>query len=67
LFADSNASFRGPDCEEFKPDRFLNADGSLRTYSTYKFHAFNAGPRLCLGQTLATYEGCAVIVELLKK
>ncbi|KDN47759.1 cytochrome P450 [Tilletiaria anomala UBC 951] len=57
----------GEDCKELKPERFLKADGSLRTYSTYKFHAFNAGPRLCLGQTLATYEGMAVLIALLTK
>lgn len=57
----------GVDCEELKPERFLKEDGSLRTYSTYKFHAFNAGPRLCLGQTLATYEGMAVLVALLQR
>ncbi|KAN0066513.1 Protein kinase alk2 [Thecaphora frezii] len=59
----------GPDCEEFKPERFLEQrdDGtaSIKTYSQYLFHAFNAGPRLCLGQTLATYEGCAVTAEIL--
>lgn len=57
----------GEDCCEFKPDRFLKEDGSLKTYSQYKFHAFNAGPRLCLGQTLATYEGVAMLVLLLSK
>ncbi|PWY98457.1 cytochrome P450 [Testicularia cyperi] len=59
----------GPDCEQFKPERFLEtkSDGSLgiKTYSQYLFHAFNAGPRLCLGQTLATYEGSAVVCEIL--
>ena len=59
----------GEDCEQFKPERFIEqrADGSssIKTYSQYLFHAFNAGPRLCLGQTLATYEGCAVVAEIL--
>lgn len=59
----------GPDCEEFKPERFIEQrkDGSIgiKTYSQYLYHAFNAGPRLCLGQTLATYEGCAVVAEIL--
>ena len=57
----------GDDCLEFKPERFLKSDGTLKTYSQYKFHAFNAGPRLCLGQTLATYEGVAMIALLLSK
>ena len=59
----------GDDCEQFKPERFIEQrdDGSvsIKTYSQYLFHAFNAGPRLCLGQTLATYEGCAVVAEIL--
>lgn len=59
----------GEDCEQFKPERFIEErkDGSIgiKTYSQYLFHAFNAGPRLCLGQTLATYEGCAVVAEIL--
>ncbi len=55
----------GDDCETFKPERFLKDGGkTLRQYSQYHFHAFNAGPRLCLGQTLATYEGCAVLALL---
>jgi len=61
----------GQDAEEFKPERFLakREDGSttIRTYSQYHFHSFNAGPRLCLGQTLATYEGMACAVGILAK
>lgn len=59
----------GQDCEQFKPERFIEErkDGTkgIKTYSQYLYHAFNAGPRLCLGQTLATYEGCAVVAEIL--
>lgn len=59
----------GTDCAEFKPERFLETkkDGTVgnKTYSQFLFHAFNAGPRLCLGQTLATYEGCAMVCEML--
>lgn len=57
----------GEDCLDFKPERFLKEDGTLRAFSPFVFHAFNAGPRLCLGQTLATYEGCAVLASLLGK
>ncbi|KAJ1028488.1 hypothetical protein NDA16_001654 [Ustilago loliicola] len=59
----------GEDCEQFKPERFIEQreddTKGIKTYSQYLFHAFNAGPRLCLGQTLATYEGCAVVAEIL--
>ncbi|PWN48522.1 putative P450 oxidoreductase, partial [Violaceomyces palustris] len=35
--------------------------GSIKKLSPYKAHFFNAGPRLCLGQKLATFEACQVI------
>lgn len=60
----------GPDCEEYKPDRFLESkdDGSgemqIKNFPQAFFHAFNAGPRVCLGQTLATFEGMAAIAEI---
>ncbi|KAL3902074.1 MAG: hypothetical protein SGCHY_000108 [Lobulomycetales sp.] len=43
----------GPDAKEFNPERWL-VDGALRKESQIKFPAFNAGPRICLGQNLAT-------------
>lgn len=59
----------GKDCLEFKPDRFLDKgeDGTLKIkeYSQFKFHSFNAGPRMCLGKSLATYEGMAVAAAIL--
>ncbi|PWN53077.1 cytochrome P450 [Violaceomyces palustris] len=59
----------GEDCLVYNPERFIETrpDGTktIKTYSQYKFHAFNAGPRLCLGQTLATYEGVAVMAVIL--
>ncbi|KAF9437028.1 hypothetical protein BGZ76_002191 [Entomortierella beljakovae] len=33
----------------------------LRKETQYKFSSFNAGPRICLGQTFATLEGLTVI------
>jgi cytochrome P450 len=61
----------GDDCEEYKPERFLEpkGDGSderqVKNYGQAVFHAFNAGPRVCLGQTLATFEGMSVIAAIL--
>ncbi|KAK0521227.1 hypothetical protein OC834_006743, partial [Tilletia horrida] len=52
----------GPDCEEYKPSRFLeeevdSATGvkrrTVRQYSQWQQHMFNGGPRLCLGMNLA--------------
>jgi cytochrome P450 len=39
----------GSDALQFKPERFLNE----KEPSTFKFPAFNAGPRMCLGKPLA--------------
>ncbi|KAG6575179.1 Cytochrome P450 86A8, partial [Cucurbita argyrosperma subsp. sororia] len=44
----------GEDCLEFRPERWLTADGKkFIPYDPYKFVAFNAGPRICLGKDLA--------------
>ncbi|RLN05768.1 hypothetical protein BBI17_009655, partial [Phytophthora kernoviae] len=56
----------GPDAEEFRPERWLDpTTGKLITVSAYKFSSFNAGPRMCLGKTLAMLEMKLVVVELL--
>lgn len=45
----------GEDCLKFKPERWLSSDGKRLELqdSNYKFLAFNAGPRICLGKDLA--------------
>lgn len=45
----------GEDCMEFKPERWLSAEGDRfePPKDGYKFVAFNAGPRTCLGKDLA--------------
>ncbi|XP_058076082.1 cytochrome P450 86A8-like [Magnolia sinica] len=44
----------GEDCMEFKPERWLSADGlRFELHDSYKFVAFNGGPRICLGKDLA--------------
>lgn len=39
----------GPDAKEFKPERWLDEKGGLRREDSFKYPAFNAGPRICLG------------------
>ncbi|KAG0260692.1 hypothetical protein BG011_001699 [Mortierella polycephala] len=41
--------------------------GKFKAESPYKFTSFNAGPRLCLGQTFATLEGMVTTCLLLQK
>ncbi|KAB1209040.1 Cytochrome P450 86A4 [Morella rubra] len=44
----------GEDCLEFKPERWLSLDGKkIEVQDSYRFVAFNAGPRICLGKDLA--------------
>eukprot|EP01018_Ginkgo_biloba_P037642 Gb_34117 [translate_table: standard] len=42
----------GNDALEFKPERWLN-DGVFRPQSPFKFTAFQAGPRICMGKDSA--------------
>lgn len=42
----------GPDCNEFKPERWLKG-GVFQPESSFKFAVFQAGPRICLGKELA--------------
>ncbi|PWN40330.1 cytochrome P450 [Ceraceosorus guamensis] len=61
----------GADCEEYNPSRFLETDEAgklhLRNFGQWKSHYFNAGPRLCLGMNLATYEATAFIAAVLPR
>ncbi|GFY81960.1 cytochrome P450, family 704, subfamily A, polypeptide 2 [Actinidia rufa] len=42
----------GEDAEEFRPERWLD-NGVFRAESPFKFTAFQAGPRICLGKEFA--------------
>ncbi|CAN1282395.1 Cytochrome P450 86A1 [Linum perenne] len=46
-------SIWGEDCLEFKPERWITEDEMETPKDGYKFVAFNAGPRTCLGKDLA--------------
>ncbi|KAL2233977.1 UNVERIFIED_CONTAM: cytochrome [Sesamum indicum] len=46
-------SIWGNDAEEFKPERWLDKNGCFQQASPFKFTAFQAGPRLCLGKEFA--------------
>ncbi|KAG2233379.1 cytochrome P450 [Thamnidium elegans] len=57
----------GADAKEFKPQRWISDEGSLIRVSPYQWTAFNAGPRVCLGQNLATLEAIIAISFMLKR
>ncbi|KAG6416360.1 hypothetical protein SASPL_123788 [Salvia splendens] len=43
----------GKDCLEFKPERWISPSGKIKHEPSYKFPAFDAGPRTCLGKEMA--------------
>ncbi|MCD7467627.1 hypothetical protein HAX54_005170 [Datura stramonium] len=43
----------GDDAEEYKPERWLDGDGFFRPENPFKFTAFQAGLRICLGKEFA--------------
>ncbi|KAI9300668.1 cytochrome P450 [Cunninghamella echinulata] len=57
----------GPDAKHFKPERWITPEGELRRESQGKWPAFHAGPRVCLGQHLATLEALVAIIAILRK
>ncbi|CAI9116145.1 OLC1v1017221C1 [Oldenlandia corymbosa var. corymbosa] len=46
-------SIWGEDCMEMKPERWISDRGTIKHEPSYKFLAFNAGPRTCLGKEVA--------------
>ncbi|KAF8028236.1 hypothetical protein BT93_E0981 [Corymbia citriodora subsp. variegata] len=54
----------GEDAEDFKPERWLK-DGIFQNDSPFKFVAFNAGPRICLGKDFAYRQMKIVSIALL--
>lgn len=56
----------GADSEQFRPDRWLNTDGSIGLQkSAFEFPVFNGGPRICLGKKLAELLAVAVLARLM--
>ncbi|KAI3516999.1 hypothetical protein L1887_16204 [Cichorium endivia] len=43
----------GQDCMEFKPERWISKEGGIKHEPSYKFPAFNSGPRTCLGKDMS--------------
>ncbi|KAA1103818.1 Protein kinase alk2 [Puccinia graminis f. sp. tritici] len=56
----------GADCGQYKPDRWIDEAGKIQNFGNFKFHAFNAGPRLCLGMNMAIFFNVKTIVEMLQ-
>ncbi|KAI1630411.1 cytochrome P450 [Exophiala viscosa] len=57
----------GKDAAVFNPYRWFQEDGEGISYSPFKYHSWNAGPRSCLGRPLATYEGITISTAILQR
>ncbi|TKA79339.1 hypothetical protein B0A55_03459 [Friedmanniomyces simplex] len=59
-------SLWGADAEEFRPDRWLGAEGKNgHATSSYAFTTFLHGPRSCIGSAFARYELKCLLATLL--
>ncbi|KAJ6628016.1 cytochrome P450 [Mycena sp. CBHHK59/15] len=59
-----NPMYWGSDCEDFKPERFVDTD-SYR-WPRDAFVSFSAGPRNCIGQRFATTESVCALASLVR-
>ncbi|XP_058726796.1 alkane hydroxylase MAH1-like [Vicia villosa] len=57
----------GDDCMEFKPERWISEKGQIIHVPSYKFIAFNAGPRSCIGKGISLIQMKMVAATMLWK
>ncbi|XP_050387864.1 cytochrome P450 704C1-like [Argentina anserina] len=57
----------GDDAEEFRPERWFDENGNFQEESPFKFIAFNAGPRTCLGRDYSYLQMKILSAALLNK
>ncbi|KAK4445625.1 cytochrome P450 4F5 [Podospora aff. communis PSN243] len=60
-----NPNIWGPDCDEFKPDRWDHLDGEAA--DPWAFMTFSQGPRVCIGKAMFMLEFKVILVELVSK
>ncbi|KAJ1686928.1 hypothetical protein LUZ63_018318 [Rhynchospora breviuscula] len=57
----------GKDCMEYRPERWIDSDGTFRQESPFKFTAFHAGPRVCLGKEMAYIQMKSIVASILER
>lgn len=60
-------SIWGKDCLEFKPERWISSSGNVKHEPSFKFPAFNAGRRTCLGKEMAYIQMKMVAATIISK
>ncbi|KAJ0980865.1 hypothetical protein J5N97_009120 [Dioscorea zingiberensis] len=56
----------GEDCMEYRPERWLE-NGVFRPENPFKFPAFHAGPRMCLGKEMAYIQMKSIVACLVQR
>ncbi|TMW65594.1 hypothetical protein Poli38472_008236 [Pythium oligandrum] len=63
-----NPDVWGPDAHVFKPERWIDPEtGNIINMPAHKFFTFGAGPRACIGMSLAMMELRVIIANLIHK
>ncbi|KQK10207.1 cytochrome P450 94B3 [Brachypodium distachyon] len=57
----------GEDCEEFRPERWLDEEGAFRPENPFKYPVFHAGPRMCLGKEMAYIQMKSIMACVLER
>jgi cytochrome P450 len=63
----TNPKYWGPDAREFKPQRWLNEDGTIKKPEKGTFVGFSDGVRACVGRGFAEVEFCAAVCKVLSE
>ncbi|KAK9734544.1 hypothetical protein RND81_04G147000 [Saponaria officinalis] len=57
----------GPDCLQFRPERWLNDEGVFKPMNPFKYPVFQAGIRVCLGKEMALLVMKTVTLVLVRR
>ncbi|XP_006644862.2 cytochrome P450 94B3-like [Oryza brachyantha] len=57
----------GADCEEFRPERWLDETGAFRPESPFKYPIFHGGPRMCLGKEMAYIQMKSIVASVFER
>lgn len=57
----------GPDCREYRPERWLDDDGRFRPSDQFRFPVFHCGPRACLGKEMAYVQMKSIAASVMRE
>ncbi|MQM15797.1 hypothetical protein Taro_048756 [Colocasia esculenta] len=57
----------GEDCEEYRPERWVDEGGAFRPENPFRYPVFHAGPRTCLGKEMAYIQMKSIVASVLER